>query len=177
MPRKKVLVADDDREMADELLAQLEAEYGSSAYVDQARLLVARDNLVRDPERAIDELAKVVEQSKDEGLVKIARLRLARVLAYNEQFDRALETLNVPDVGEFGPRFSEIRGDIHAANGNVEAAISAYTDALLSSGNGTVNTDYLQLKINDLIQVGALDFAESADSVDSTESTESGDEG
>ena len=158
------VVADDDREQAEELLARIVADYGSNAYVDQARLLIARDNLIRNPARAIDELSKVVEESKDDGLVMIARMRLARVLAYDEQYDRALETLNVPDVGEFGARYSEIRGDIHAENGNVEAAISAYTDALLSSGNGTINTEFLQLKLNDLIQVGIFDSADSADS-------------
>ena len=35
---------------------------------------------------------------------------------------RALDVLNVSDAGEFDARFSEIRGDIHADTGNVEAA-------------------------------------------------------
>jgi len=47
-----------------------------------------------------------------------------------------------------------VRGDVHAAMGNVEAAISAYTDALLRGGNGTVDLEFLQLKLNELIQVG-----------------------
>lgn len=157
------VVEDDDRERADALLEQLAADYPSSAYLDQARLLIARDNLVRDTERSIRELEAVVASSRDEGLVNIARLRLARVLAYDEQFDRALEVLNVDDAGAFEPGFSEIRGDVHAATGNVEAAISAYTDALLGARNGTVNSDIVQLKLNDLIQVAPPETAEAGD--------------
>lgn len=143
---------DDDRQGADAILAELEADHAGSAYLDQARLLIAEANLIRDTERAIDELAAVVAATEDPGLLNIARLRLARVLAWDEQYDRALATLNVPDVGEFDARFSEVRGDIHAAMGDREAAVSAYTDALLGAANGTVNREFVQLKLNDLVQ-------------------------
>lgn len=156
-------IEDDDREQVDELLAQLEGEYSSSAYIDQARLLVATDNLIRDTDRAVDELSSVVEQSRDEGLVKIARMRLARVLAYDEQFDRALTILNVSDLGEFEARYSEIRGDVHAAAGNVEAARNAYTNALVGAGNATINIELVRLKISDLIQVTGPDSDNSGD--------------
>jgi predicted negative regulator of RcsB-dependent stress response len=153
-------VEDDDRDRADELLARLASEFESSAYLDQGRLLLASENLIRDTQRSIDELTAVMEGSRDEGTSMIARLRLARVLAYDEQFERALEVLNVSDTGEFEARFSEVRGDVHAAMGNVEAAISAYTDALLRGGNGTVDLEFLQLKLNELIQVGRPDSGE-----------------
>jgi predicted negative regulator of RcsB-dependent stress response len=162
----KQVVDDDDREQAEELLARLESDYSSSAYLDQARLLIASDNLIRDTQRSIDELTAVMEESRDDGMVTIARLRLARVLAYAEQYERALEVLDVSDPGEFAPRFSEIRGDIHAAMGDTEAAVDAYTDALLSSGNGTIDTEYVQLKLNDLVQAGIADSAEPAESED-----------
>ena len=70
------------------------------------------------------------------------------------------------DPGEFAPRFSEIRGDVYAAMGDTDAAVDAYTDALLSSGNGTIDTEYVQLKLNDLVQAGIADSAESAESED-----------
>ncbi|HEY5666093.1 MAG TPA: tetratricopeptide repeat protein [Gammaproteobacteria bacterium] len=156
-------VEDDDREQVDALLTRLATDYAASGYTDQARLLIAQDNLVRDTDRSILELEAVVAQSGDAGLANIARERLARVLAYDEQFDRALDVLNVADAGEFEARFSEIRGDIHAAAGNTEAAISAYTDALFGAANGTVDSDFVQLKLNDLIQATVPDSAESGD--------------
>jgi predicted negative regulator of RcsB-dependent stress response len=148
----KQAVDDDDREQADSLLGQLEDGYASSAYFDQARLLIASDNLIRDTARSITELTAVMDDSRDEGMAMIARLRLARVLAYDEQYDRALDVLNVPNAGEYAPRLNDIKGDIYAAMGNTDSAVNAYTDALLGSGNGTVDTEYLQLKLNDLIQ-------------------------
>jgi predicted negative regulator of RcsB-dependent stress response len=150
-------IGDDDSERADELLARLAADHGSSGYLDQARLLVAADNLIGDTQRSIDELTAVMVGSRDEDMAMIARLRLARVLAYDEQYDRALEVLNVTEPGEFGARLSEIRGDVHAATGNVDAAVGEYTDALLGAGNGTVDTEFVQLKLNELIQVGRPD--------------------
>ena len=143
---------DDDRAGADSLLGQLEADHAGSAYLDQARLLIAEANLIRDTDRTIDELEHVVDESDDPGLVKIARIRLARVLAWEEQYDRALDVLDIDDPGEFSARFNEVRGDIHAAAGDSDAAISAYTDALLGSANGSINREFVQLKLNDLIQ-------------------------
>jgi predicted negative regulator of RcsB-dependent stress response len=157
------VVADDNRTQADELLARLEADHAASAYADQAHLLIAQDNLIRDTGRAIAELTKVVEQSRDEGMVRIARLRLARVLAYDEQYDRALTALNIPDPGEFEARYADVRGDIHAAAGNVEAAISAYTDALLGAGSTAIDTDFVQLKQAELRQTGVPPEPESGD--------------
>jgi len=148
----KLVLEDDNRAEADGLLEQLVADYAGSPYLDQARLLIAEDNLIRDTDRTIAELEAVVAESGDPGLVNIARLRLARVLAWEEQYDRALEVLDIPDPGEFSARFGEVRGDIYAAAGDAPAAINAYTDALLGSGNGTVNRDFVQLKLNDLIQ-------------------------
>lgn len=160
----KQLVADDDRAGADSRLAELAADYSNSPYLDQARLLIAEDNLIRDPARAIAELSAVVDRDGDAGLVDIARLRLARVLAWQERYDEALATLNVPEPGAFAARYNEVRGDIHSAMGNREAAASAYTDALLGASNGSVNSDFIQLKLSDVFQA-AEPAVEPADAV------------
>jgi predicted negative regulator of RcsB-dependent stress response len=141
---------DDDRPGIDELLDRLVSDYSSSPYTDQARLLVARENLVRNPDRATAELRLVMESSKDLGLAMVARLRLARVLAYQESFDAALAVIAVEAPGEFAAQLKVIEGDIHEARGSYDDARRAYTDALTMRGSAGVDRDLLQMKLGDL---------------------------
>ena len=156
----RLLIEDDDRAGADERLSALVEEHSGSAYLDFARFLIAEDNLIRDTDRSIAELEAVMAGSEDEEIARIARLRLARVLIYDEQFERALEVLDIPDSGEFAARYSEVRGDAYVATGEFDAARLAYTDALLSGANGTVNRESVELKLNDLPVVPAAEAIE-----------------
>lgn len=141
---------EDDREGGNELLAELRAEHAGSPYADHASLLMARELLISDPTRAAEELRTVMNTSKDPGLAFIARLRLARVLAYQEKFTEALGVLAVDNPGSFAARLNEIKGDIHVAMGEIDAARSAYTQALTAAGSEGVDRNFVQMKLNDL---------------------------
>lgn len=143
-------VLQDDRTGTDELLQQLASEYSGSPYTDQARLLVAQDSLIRDPARTVEELRIVMDTSEDPGLAMIARLRLARALAYQENFDEALAVLNVEDAGDFTARISEITGDVQVARGELDAARVAYTQALTERGSEAIDRNFVQMKLGDL---------------------------
>jgi predicted negative regulator of RcsB-dependent stress response len=154
---------EDDREGAEELLSQLRAEYANSPYTHQASLLMAKELLITDTARAVEELRQVMEGSDDPGLAFIARLRLARVLAYQTNFAEALEVLDVEDPGQFAARLNEIKGDIHAAMGETEAARSAYTQALTAPGSESVDRNFVQMKLNQLVEApSAPETAEGA---------------
>src|SRR4029079_5307698 len=76
---------------ANATLQKMRADFPGSAYTSQAGLLVAGMLVVSAPEHATDELAYVMEHTKDPELAMIARLRLARVLSYREKYDDALK--------------------------------------------------------------------------------------
>lgn len=141
---------EDDSQDADQILEQLRTEYADSPYTDQAGLLMARDYLISDPVRATEELRRVMESSSDEELALIARLRLARVLAYREAYGEAMDILAISEPGQFEARISEIKGDIHVALGETDAAREAYEVALTGLGSQGLDRNFVQMKLNDL---------------------------
>lgn len=141
---------EDDRGNELELLSNLREEYPGSPYTHQAALLVASELVARDPGRAEAELRLVMNESDDAELALIARMRLARVLAYRERYDEALELLDIGDPGEFAASVAAIRGDIHAALGNTDDARDAYSRALTAPGAQSLDRNMLQMKLNAL---------------------------
>jgi predicted negative regulator of RcsB-dependent stress response len=136
-----------DRTRAITLLGELEREYASSPYTDQARLLAVRVYVDGgELDRAAAELGNVAERSKDRDLALVARLRLARVQIAQGKPDSALATLTVPEPGAFGPRFHEVRGDAYYAKGDRAAALKEYRSAQA----GAAGDSFLALKIADL---------------------------
>jgi predicted negative regulator of RcsB-dependent stress response len=140
----------DDRDDYDALLERLENDYASTPYADEARLAVARDVLISNPGRAAAELRAVMNQKRDRELAMVARLRLARVLAYQQDYAGALEVLDVEEPGAFQARLEDIRGDVHAAQGDIEAARTDYTNALTAVGAEAIDRSYVQMKLGDL---------------------------
>ena len=143
-------VDDDDTGSALSLLNELRGDYPGSPYTDQGSLLVALMRLDLGQMRAaIDDLRFVVENTSDAELALIARLRMARVLAQEEDYGEALAALEVP-AGSFAARYDEVRGDVHTALGDAESARAAYRAALDAEDPGSVDRYLVQLKLDDL---------------------------
>jgi predicted negative regulator of RcsB-dependent stress response len=135
------------------LVGEIERDYPSTPYVDQAKLAVARVYVESDDlDKAATELQAVSQQSKDKQLALVARLRLARVQIAQQKPDDALATLNGVDPGAFAPHFHEVRGDALLAKGDKAGALTEYRAARSTdmSGAGGGNA-LLDLKISDLM--------------------------
>jgi len=144
-------VADRADVRATELLAEIRAEYASSPYADQAALLMASLRLdQQQPEAAVDELRFVLEDTDDAELALVVRQRLARLLLHMERYDEVLTLLEDLEPSRFSGRFSELRGDVYLAQGEVDRARTAYMEAYNAEFIEVLDRNVLQMKIDDL---------------------------
>ncbi len=144
-----------NRGQALQLIDELQRNYSSTPYADQANLAAARVFVeANELDLAAQRLGAVMQQSRDPGLATIARLRLARVEIAMGRPDAALDTLGPPQTGAFASRYHEIRGDAYYAKGDQAAALDEYRAALLAAGPSLAENDVLNLKIDDLRGAG-----------------------
>jgi predicted negative regulator of RcsB-dependent stress response len=143
--------AQGDRTQAFILLGDLERDYPSSPYADQARLASAKafvdDNQLG---RAADVLRDVMQHTRDPILKPIARLRLARVQIAQHQLAEALVTLNGADAGALAAQYAEARGDAYYAMGEKASALAQYRLARATDPSGDSDSGLLDLQISDL---------------------------
>lgn len=140
-----------DPTRAKAIAAELAKDFPDSPYVDQAHLFEARLAVeANDLAKADSLLRGIMDRTKDDQLALVARLRLARVQIAQNKPDDALATLNGKPAGAFEGRFHEVRGDVLFAKGDKPGALKEYLAALASSDARSVDTQSLQLKINDL---------------------------
>ncbi|HEY2274813.1 MAG TPA: tetratricopeptide repeat protein [Steroidobacteraceae bacterium] len=138
-----------DRTQAFTRLGEIERDYPSSPYADQAKLLAARLYVESNElDKAAHELETVMNSSRDHELALVARMRLARVEIAQAKPDAALATLNAAESGAFAARYHEVRGDAWYAKGDRPAALKEYRSAAGSPDLG--DAALLGLKIADL---------------------------
>jgi len=137
-------------ERADELWQQLSGKFAGTPYAAQGGLLLASQAAAREDWGAAQaKLDWVAQHTDDEGLKKIARLRLARVLWQQQKPDEALALLDLKDDDAFASLYQELRGDIQLSKGDRDAARSAYEKAMLL-GPAPSGRESLKRKLDDL---------------------------
>lgn len=140
-----------DRTEAFILLGDLERQYPSSPYADQARLASAKAFVGNgDLGKAADELREVMQHSSDSILRLVARLRLARVQIAQHQASDALATLNGANAGAMAAQYAEVRGDAYYAMGDKSAALAQYRLARAADTGGETDSGLLDLEISSL---------------------------
>lgn len=132
--------------------ADLYENYGSSAYAGQARLAMARlyMSVGRDQDAA-DTLAGLVRKDGRDDLQMIGRLRLAKILLYQEKPEEVVELLQGYEETAFAARYAEALGDAYSQLGRYPEARAAYQVALADNPQApTLDRQLVQMKINDL---------------------------
>jgi predicted negative regulator of RcsB-dependent stress response len=99
---------------------------------------------------AAAQLHWVIDNSSDDGLKHVARLRLARVLAAQDKPDLALSLLNEADTSGFTTLYHDTRGDILVQQGKTAEATAEYRKALEDLEMNPQWRRTLEMKMNDL---------------------------
>jgi predicted negative regulator of RcsB-dependent stress response len=129
---------------------KLQQDYAGTPYAAAAALRLAQQAVQAGQlDEAAARLAWVAGHADDEALQKLAKLRQARVLWQQGKNDEALKLLE-GDPGDYASLYQELKGDIAAAQGDRDAARSAYQAALQSAPEQAANRTLLQQKLDDL---------------------------
>ncbi len=143
-------VAEGRVEEAERVSGDLDASYPDSAYAIQSKLAMAR--LYMDNNRDADAAAvlrELADSNQSPGFAAVARLRLAKILHYQEKYDEVLALLDLEETPGFTARYAEARGDALVALGRFDDARGEYLVAMADNGQ-TVDATFLQLKMMDL---------------------------
>jgi predicted negative regulator of RcsB-dependent stress response len=126
----------------------LVSEYGGTPYATIAALAMAKIKIeAGELNDAQAQLRWVLDNSKSEIFRDTARLRLARVLIAMEDLDAAEALLQEPVSGNaFDPLYTEVKGDVNIARGDIPAAHLAYQEALAATAADSPGRYILELK-------------------------------
>lgn len=142
---------------AGEKAGMLLADYGNTPYAALGALALARVRLEEGQlDAARGQLQWVLDNSDSETFRDIARLRLARVLLASGDLDAAAATAaRAASASSFDALFTEVRGDIQRARGDLLAASNDYQQALAAMPMDSQQRELLQLKYADTLAASA----------------------
>lgn len=127
--------------------AKLAEQFPGSVYAARAALLSAAQSVdAGDLDAARAQLQWVIDKSGHRHFQNLARLRLARILLDQKQFDSALALLDGIKDEAFVPLTADLRGDILAAQGKTAEARAAYQLALDKSSQRDPLREFVQIK-------------------------------
>ncbi len=145
-----VHVEDGDLDDAESVADDLATNYANTAYAAQSNLAMAKLYMDKNRDQdAADVLNKLLAMRGNQSLRQIGRLRLARILLYQDKAQEVVDLLADQDDEAFAALFAEVRGDAFAALGQIAAAVDEYRFALADTSQ-IVNRGIVQMKLLDL---------------------------
>ena len=141
-----------DKTRLEQAFGDLKSKYGSTTQAGQAGLTFAKAMQdTGNADAAKDALGWVAEQSSDDGLKALARLRLASVLMDQKNYDEALKQVS----GSFPPEFASVaadrKGDVLLLQDKRQEAIAEFEKA--------VAIDPRHVKARNNLALAAIDAA------------------
>ena len=130
---------------------ELTKNYTNTVYSDIAHLTLAKLNIEKDKlTQAKNELQIVAKNSPMLALKQIAKIRIARILAAEKNYDKALSELSSIDDSTYLSVINELKGDIYGAIGQYKNAINSYRLAIAEVKDNGMSNLFLEMKTNEL---------------------------
>lgn len=127
----------------------LSEKYPHSPYAALASLLLAKEAVAHDNlSLALEKLNWTIAQAREPRFRQIARIRAARVLIAQKQFEEALKILNTVEDKTFMPLIEQARGDVYSAQGRKAEAQKEYDASQKGLQNAGVEDPLLQMKMS-----------------------------
>ena len=104
----------------------------------------------KDLKAAQEQLQWVLQQTKEEDLKDLTRMRLASVQLDQKQYADALKTLEAKPADVYMASFAELKGDILLASGKAAEAAKAYEIAINKTDKASPQHQFLLLKVDAL---------------------------
>jgi predicted negative regulator of RcsB-dependent stress response len=126
--------------------------FPGSGYASRAAIISARASFdARNLQNAKSRLQWVLDNSKEDELKNLARLRLASILLDEKKYDDALRILETKQGTSFDRLYADLKGDVLSAAGRIPEARAAYQMALDKMGGKGTYFNIVQMKLDALL--------------------------
>jgi len=149
-PDKKL--SDADKNKAATIATELKEKNGKSLYAQSAAFYLAKDAIDSgNLDKAIAEFQWILSSKPDVATAQLAHVRLARVYVAKGSYKEAQEQLVEEPSKAFASEYAEVVGDVLKAQGNKDAAATAYKKALEATDpQQQERAMILQMKVDEL---------------------------
>jgi predicted negative regulator of RcsB-dependent stress response len=145
-------LSDADKATADHIANELKEKNGKSLYAQGAAFYLAKSAVdAGNLDKAVTELQWILSSKPAVATEQLARVRLARVYVAKAAYAEAQAQIAQEPSKAFASEYAEVRGDILKAQGNKEAAATAYKKALETTDpQNQERSMVLQMKADEL---------------------------
>ena len=127
--------------------------FPSSGYASRAALISARASFDSgDVQNAKSRLQWTLDNTKEDELKDLVRLRLVGMLLDEQKYDDALKLLDTKHGESFDGLYADLKGDVLNAEGKVAEARVAYQTALDKMGKKGTYYNIVQMKFDALAE-------------------------
>lgn len=151
-------LSDADKATADHIANELKEKNGKSLYAQGAAFYLAKSAVdAGNLDKAVTELQWILSSRPAIATEQLARVRLARVYVAKAAYTEAQAQIAQEPSKAFDSEYAEVRGDILKAQGNKEAAATAYKKALETTDpQNQERSMVLQMKADELKSADAV---------------------